>query len=211
MFQSLICEWLVDVNLWITRGELRDSINNFFVNIQSLEESKKKLYIHSAIDEQHGHDNGSRHHCRQNIWSNKYIMNETMIPEFISLDKAEKIFITGKCIAYIRALNVNYSTREEISFSSTNLVSNGFEELHKYVDTIYSDSVKKIFDLLIKQHGLLRHCKILRRYILLVCGEFANAFIGNNFLHLHSHRRPHFHYHSRHHHHFHPCPTPIFY
>ncbi|KAI9495284.1 Spc98 family-domain-containing protein [Zychaea mexicana] len=137
---------------WIYEGELDDPYQEFFV----------------ACDPSV---------CEEELWRNKYTIRENMIPSFISGELAQKIFLIGKSINFIR-----YSCQDD-AFVVTN--HNASEpspvQTFKYgdilaversIDVTYRETSKQLINLLKHKYKLMDHLRALKRYLLLGQGDF---------------------------------------
>jgi len=158
LFQPLVTEWINDVWLWISRGELRDN-EIFFVSITSRSMGPRNSEDNRKID------SGSY------FWNEKFRLDGGKIPNFISKKISEKIFKIGKSVSFVRAVDPNRAVGDILDRASVTLDS---------LPDILTDregTEKNLVNFIIQKHELLKHCDIIRKYILLVSGDFANEFI----------------------------------
>ncbi|KAJ1547272.1 Gamma-tubulin complex component 3 [Nowakowskiella sp. JEL0078] len=159
---------------WIYEGELEDPYSEFFVAVVA---GDGKSSTESATGLVFG-DIESR--GEENLWKNKYVLRNDMVPTFVLKSMAKKIFLIGKSLNFIR-----YSCSEadfilELSRSvngETVLEYGDNRLLEKSVDTLYSSTCKKLLDLLFDRFHLKEHLMALRRYLLLQQGDFVQCLM----------------------------------
>lgn len=125
---------------------------------------------------------------------NQYVINDRMMPGFISKQQANKILATGKAIHLLRkvcadsvASSVPGYDDLKKSFESTNIESlfrskglincgekNEFEHL---LNTAYKEVSQKALELLLGNYKLQSHFRGLRNYLLLGQGDFIRHLI----------------------------------
>ncbi|OAQ97329.1 hypothetical protein LLEC1_01612 [Akanthomyces lecanii] len=140
---------------WIYDGELSDPYQEFFVREQTGKPDSAKL------------KGGS------NVWEDKYEVAEELIPSIMTSDFAQKVFLIGKSLNFIRhscgdALWVeNYSraASKELRYGDTATIEAWIDEAHK-------TTMKRLMDLMANKFQLFDHLKALKNYILLGQGDF---------------------------------------
>ena len=142
---------------WIYDGELEDPYGEFFVveNADALE------------------DGGAT-----SVWEQKYRLNKDMVPSIVSEDFADKVFLIGKSLNFIRygcadgAWVENYSkeTSRELKYGDTALLATSIEEAYKTV-------MARLITLMEDKFALFSHLQALKRYLLLGQGDFISLLM----------------------------------
>ncbi|KAJ6222126.1 hypothetical protein RDWZM_000671 [Blomia tropicalis] len=156
------------LNHWIFYGELKDEFKEFFICIN------ENSHISSTMN--------------NDFWLDKYSVNKTMLPGFISKEQAYKILIIGKAISMLREVSSNRLTiilpvydQLKQSFENSNLEtlfnkksydnSNDFASLLEYV---YKEISQTALNILNDRYTLYGHFVAHKRYLLLEQGDFIN-------------------------------------
>lgn len=136
---------------WIYDGELEDPYLEFF--------------IYENPDQ---HDSGAT-----SVWETKYSVNQGMIPSIITEDFANKVFLIGKSLNFIRygcgdsAWVENYSKEasRELKYGDTALLATSIDEAYKTV-------MARLISLMENKFALFSHLQALKKYLLLGQGDF---------------------------------------
>jgi gamma-tubulin complex component 3 len=148
---------------WVYSGELVDPMCEFFIEI-----SQKNPI---------GNDK---------IWTEKYKINNDMIPSFISRKTAEAILIVGKTKLFMRKFCTDtkwYLSAEFIKVE--NLISFKFMEglkfgaLENWITSISAESNSKLKEVIIKEFAFYDHCRMVKNFLLLGKGDFMNTLLEN--------------------------------
>ena len=137
---------------WIYDGELEDPYLEFFV-----------------YDNQDHEDSGAT-----SVWEHKYRLNTSMIPSIITEDFANKVFLIGKSLNFIRyscgdsAWVENYSkdASRELNHGDTALLATSIDEAYKTV-------MARLISLMENKFALFSHLQALKKYLLLGQGDFV--------------------------------------
>lgn len=140
---------------WIYDGELSDPYQEFFVRERSAEE-------------QHANSHGAN-----NVWESKYEISEHMIPSIITQDFAQKVFLIGKSLNFIRhscgdsmwVENYSKAASKELRYGDT-------ATLEAWIDEAYKTTMKRLMDLMANKFHVFDHLQALKNYILLGQGDF---------------------------------------
>ncbi|OAA64818.1 Gamma tubulin complex protein 3 [Cordyceps fumosorosea ARSEF 2679] len=140
---------------WIYDGELSDPYQEFFVREQAVQPDPAKL-------------KGAG-----NVWEDKFEVADDMIPSIMTPDFAQKVFLIGKSLNFIRhscgdALWVeNYSkaASKELRYGDT-------ATIEAWIDEAYKTTMKRLMDLMANKFQLFDHLQALKNYILLGQGDF---------------------------------------
>ncbi|WPH01449.1 Hypothetical protein R9X50_00429500 [Acrodontium crateriforme] len=136
---------------WIYDGELEDPYLEFFV------------YENTEYE-----DSGAT-----SVWEHKYLLKESMIPTIITPDFANKVFLIGKSLNFIRygcgdsAWVENYSkeTSQELQYGDTATMSTS-------IDEAYGSVMARLINLMETKFALFSHLQALKKYLLLGQGDF---------------------------------------
>ncbi|XP_037719344.1 gamma-tubulin complex component 3-like [Drosophila subpulchrella] len=150
------------ISKWMLEGGINDTHNEFFV--ESLQ------------------DVGS-----DRLWHDKFRLRLPMLPSFVSMDLANKILKTGKCINFLREIcevEGLIKGRDELKAVMDNNVAHFFSYVadtkwHAAVETCYQQTSKLVLDIMVGHHKLLDHLQAMRRYMLLGQGDFVGILIDN--------------------------------
>ncbi|KAI8900737.1 Spc98 family-domain-containing protein [Globomyces pollinis-pini] len=137
---------------WIYEGELDDPFGEFFVSINQTEDD--------------------------NFWKSKYILTVEMIPSFISINLANKIFLIGKSLNFIR-----YSCLDSIfknsKGSKKQLEYGDLKTLELSIGEAYQISTKHLLNILFNRYNLVQHLSALKSYLLLGQGDFVQYLMDS--------------------------------
>lgn len=142
---------------WIYDGELSDPYKEFFVTEPVHDPDQ-------AIDPRRG---------ATSVWEDKYKLDEAMVPSIISAEFANKVFLIGKSLNFIRhgcgdaAWVDNYSKS-----ASRHLDYHNTAALEASIDEAYKATMSRLIDLMDNKFHLFEHLRSLKRYLLLGQGDF---------------------------------------
>ncbi|KAI4598819.1 Microtubule-nucleating Tub4p (gamma-tubulin) complex component [Pestalotiopsis sp. 9143b] len=140
---------------WIYDGELSDPFQEFFVREQSPEQMPKGK-------------SGST-----NVWEDKYVVQESMIPSIMPADFAEKVFLIGKSLNFIRHSCGDAHWVESYSKESSKELRYGdTQTLESWIDDAYKTTMRRLLHLMTEKFHLFDHLRALKSYILLGQGDF---------------------------------------
>ncbi|KAI1389936.1 spindle pole body component alp6 [Hypoxylon trugodes] len=140
---------------WIYDGELSDPYLEFFVQEQSVEAMPKGK-------------SGSI-----NVWEDKYILAVDMIPSIITQEFAEKVFLIGKSLNFIRHSCGDAQWVESYSKESSKELRYGdTATLEAWIDEAYKTTMRRLLHLMTNKFNLFEHLQALKSYILLGQGDF---------------------------------------
>ena len=137
---------------WIYDGELEDPYFEFFV----------------SENQEHLEDSGAT-----SVWEHKYCLNASMIPSIVTEEFANKVFLIGKSLNFIRygcgdgAWVENYSkdASRELKYGDTSLLATSIDEAYKTV-------MARLIHLMEDKFALFSHLHALKKYLLLGQGDF---------------------------------------
>ncbi|KAF2185991.1 hypothetical protein K469DRAFT_631389 [Zopfia rhizophila CBS 207.26] len=145
---------------WIYDGELADPYLEFFVSEQSEDE----------ISEANGKEGKGG---ATSVWEDKYKLNERMIPTIITEEFANKVFLIGKSLNFIRygcgdAAWVDTYSKE----ASKELTYGDTANLEQSIGDAYKTTMARLIDLMANKFKLFEHLQALKEYLLLGAGDF---------------------------------------
>ncbi|KUJ15723.1 uncharacterized protein LY89DRAFT_647645 [Mollisia scopiformis] len=145
---------------WIYDGELLDPYHEFFVSEQD------PLAINDTTD-------GRHRGVASSVWEDKYKLNEDMVPSIITQDFAQKVFLIGKSLNFIRYGCGDSQWVEEYSKAASKELRYGdTATLETWIDEAYKTTMARLIHLMSEKFHLFEHLKALRNYILLGQGDF---------------------------------------
>ncbi|KAJ4309489.1 Microtubule-nucleating Tub4p (gamma-tubulin) complex component [Fusarium piperis] len=140
---------------WIYDGELSDPFQEFFVREQAASKDPSKA-------------KGTG-----NVWEDKYEIATDMIPSIITQDFAQKVFLIGKSLNFIRHSCGDAMWVEDYSKAASKELRYGdTATLEAWIDEAYKTTMKRLIDLMANKFHLFEHLQALKNYILLGQGDF---------------------------------------
>lgn len=141
---------------WIYDGELLDPHLEFFV----LEKQNN-----ADLDEGRGH--------ATSVWRDKYSLDEQMVPSIITEEFAQKVFLIGKSLNFIRhgcgdatwVENYSKQASKELRYGDTAI-------LGASIDEAYKTTMARLVHLMDVKFKLSEHLVALKKYLLLGQGDF---------------------------------------
>ncbi|TEA21929.1 Spindle pole body component alp6 [Colletotrichum sidae] len=138
---------------WIYDGELLDPYCEFFVKEQKQTDEPKT--------------GGS------SVWEDKYEIDKDMVPSIITQDFAQKVFLIGKSLNFIRHSCGDSQWVEDYSKAASKELRYGdTATLEAWIDEAYKTTMKRLIDLMATKFHLFEHLQALKNYILLGQGDF---------------------------------------
>jgi gamma-tubulin complex component 3 len=149
---------------WIYDGELSDPHTEFFV----WEQQEK-------VDES---DSGGRKGGATSVWDDKYKLESTMVPTILTESFANKVFLIGKSLNFIRhgchdANWVQSYSRE----ASRELHYGDTATLESSIDEAYKTTMARLIYLMSTKFHLFDHLGALKNYLLLGAGDFVSILM----------------------------------
>ncbi|XP_048454377.1 gamma-tubulin complex component 3 [Rhincodon typus] len=143
---------------WIYDGELEDTYHEFFVASDPTVKTDR-------------------------LWHDKYTLRKSMIPSFITMDKARKVLLIGKSINFLHQVCQDRTPTAKMMMAVTKSAVSPkdaaelFTDLEgafqEKIDSAYHLTSKYLLDVLNQNYHLLEHIKAVRRYLLLGQGDFV--------------------------------------
>lgn len=136
---------------WIYDGELEDPYQEFFVSENPDHE-----------------DSGAT-----SVWEHKYRLQDSMIPSIMTPDFANRVFLIGKSLNFIRygcadsgwVESYSKTASRELKYGDTATLSTSIDEAYKTV-------MARLISLMENKFALLSHLQALKKYLLLGQGDF---------------------------------------
>lgn len=145
---------------WIYDGELSDPYHEFFVSEQDP----------NAVNES---PDGRSRGGASSVWEDKYKLNDDMVPSIITPDFAQKVFLIGKSLNFIRYGCGDSQWVEEYSKAASKELRYGdTATLETWIDEAYKTTMARLILLMAEKFHLFDHLKALKNYILLGQGDF---------------------------------------
>lgn len=145
---------------WIYDGELSDPYHEFFVSEQD---------PNSISDTPDSRNRGGA----SSVWEDKYKLSEDMVPTIITQDFAQKVFLIGKSLNFIRYGCGDSQWVEEYSKAASKELRYGdTATLETWIDEAYKTTMARLIHLMAEKFHLFEHLKALKNYILLGQGDF---------------------------------------
>ncbi|UKZ63511.1 uncharacterized protein TrAtP1_004738 [Trichoderma atroviride] len=145
--------WYGILRHWIYDGELSDPSLEFFVREQT--------------------DNEDTLRIKGNVWEDKYEIAQDMVPSIISQEFAQKIFLIGKSLNFIRHSCSDSLWVEDYSKAASKELRYGdTATVEVWIDEAYKTTMKRLMDLMETKFRLFVHLQALKDYILLGQGDF---------------------------------------
>ncbi|UKZ77949.1 hypothetical protein TrVFT333_005683 [Trichoderma virens FT-333] len=145
--------WYGILRHWIYDGELSDPSLEFFVREQT--DTQESMRV------------------KGNVWEDQYEIAQDMIPSIISQDFAQKIFLIGKSLNFIRHSCGDSLWVEEYSKAASKELRYGdTATVEVWIDEAYKTTMKRLMDLMETKFRLFAHLQALKDYILLGKGDF---------------------------------------
>lgn len=156
LFDKTVAVWLEMVHIWATCGKLPEDF--FFAKI-----------THDSAFPRNRH---SEDVATASLWRDLYAIDTSGIPEFVPKNLALKILTAGKSSAFLRICNIELrSLGDEPMFES-------IDSLAGDVETVLALRNAQISDLVMREHGLMKECEMIKQYVLLARGDFADALMS---------------------------------
>lgn len=144
------------LNNWICRGEIQDTMGEFFIK-----------------------DNQN---CNkpEDYWNDGLIFYRSRIPYFIDESSARMIFIVGKVIKLLKKIDLNLVKLDVKPIELDELVAHTNNlNLHNKLQKVYAKKNKTLLDYLFKEKGLMSTLEFWKGIFFTIRGDLINTFIRN--------------------------------
>jgi gamma-tubulin complex component 3 len=136
---------------WIYDGELSDPHFEFLVS-----------------EQQEKDDNDGRKGGATSVWEDKYKLNTIMVPSIITDSFANKVFLIGKSLNFIRHGCLDAGWVESYSKSASRELRYGdTATLETSIDEAYKTTMARLIHLMANKFHLFEHLSALKKYLLL--------------------------------------------
>ncbi|KAK4201425.1 Spc98 family-domain-containing protein [Triangularia verruculosa] len=143
---------------WIYDGELSDPHLEFFVREQNPNNERQ---------------NEVKAKGQASVWNSKYEVVEAMVPSIMTADFAQKVFLIGKSLNFIRHSCGDSQWVDAYSKTSSKELQYGdTATLEKWIDDAYKTTMQRLMMLMNTRFRLFDHLQALKNYILLGQGDF---------------------------------------
>ncbi|KAK0708757.1 Spc98 family-domain-containing protein [Apiosordaria backusii] len=143
---------------WIYDGELSDPHLEFFVREQNPNNEKQ---------------NEVKAKGQASVWNSKYEVVDAMVPSIMTADFAQKVFLIGKSLNFIRHSCGDSQWVDAYSKTSSKELKYGdTATLEKWIDDAYKTTMQRLMMLMNTRFRLFDHLQALKNYILLGQGDF---------------------------------------
>lgn len=143
---------------WIYDGELLDPFLEFFVKEQRPSDDDRKDLKAKGLT---------------SVWNSKYEVDDAMVPSIITADFAQKVFLIGKSLNFIRHSCGDSQWVEAYSKTSSKELRYGdTATLEAWIDEAYKTTMQRLMQLMSSKFHLFDHLQALKNYILLGQGDF---------------------------------------
>lgn len=156
---------------WICNGIINDPYQEFFVSTDKMVGEEK-------------------------LWYDKYTLRVPMVPTFINMEQAKKIWITGKSINFLRVVCKDRTILQTLQtpascndrLSSSFVFENRFflrflvaqslfqqqssTEFQDMIISVYNETTRYLRSILDDKYQMMDHFKAIKRYLLLGQGDF---------------------------------------
>ncbi|KAJ9643541.1 Microtubule-nucleating Tub4p (gamma-tubulin) complex component [Coniosporium tulheliwenetii] len=144
---------------WVYDGELSDPYLEFFVCEQKQLPEK----------DEDGNEKGGA----TSVWEDKYKLNPPMVPSIITEDFANKVFLIGKTLNFIRHGCGDAAWVESYSKSASRELRYGdTASLERSIGLAYKTTMARLIELMETRFQLFEHLRAMKSYILLGAGDF---------------------------------------
>ncbi|KAF2458801.1 Spc98 family-domain-containing protein [Lineolata rhizophorae] len=145
---------------WVYDGELSDPYQEFFVSEQHGETS--------SSSDQTGGKGGAT-----SVWADKYMLNQAMTPTIVTDEFANKVFLIGKTLNFIRYGCSDAAWVESYSKAASHELHYGdTASLERSIDEAYQTTMARLISLMDERFKLFAHLRALKKYLLLGAGDF---------------------------------------
>ncbi|EFX02902.1 spindle pole body component [Grosmannia clavigera kw1407] len=147
---------------WIYDGELADPYREFFVREQGTgaEDAKRQEAARAK-----GHSS---------VWNDKYEIDAAMIPSIMAAEFAEKVFLIGKSLNFLRHSCGDAQWVDDYSKGASKELRYGdTATLEAWIDEAYKTTMRRLMQLLTDKFRLFDHLAALKKYVLLGQGDFV--------------------------------------
>ncbi|OAA62539.1 spindle pole body component [Niveomyces insectorum RCEF 264] len=165
---------------WIYDGELADPYREFFVREQQqgsgsggsggATSSGSTAEEAAALKRQEA----AKAKGHSSVWNDKYEIDPAMIPSIVRTDFAEKVFLIGKSLNFIRHSCGDAPWVDAYSKAASKELRYGdTATLEAWIDEAYKTTMRRLMHLMTDKFHLFAHLGALKKYVLLGQGDFV--------------------------------------
>jgi gamma-tubulin complex component 3 len=149
---------------WIYDGELADPYHEFFVIERDEDNETREM--------------DPRRVPAASVWEDKYKLDKDLVPSIITDEFANKIFLIGKSLNFIRYSCGDSGWVEEYSKDASKELSYGDTAgLETSIDQAYKTTKARLVHLMGDRFRLFEHMQALKNYLLLGQGDFVELLM----------------------------------
>jgi len=151
ILQEVCAPLLNMIKQWMIHGDAHDLYGDFFVTVDpNVTEDK--------------------------LWYDKFSMNIEQIPTFLTYDLAQKVYLSGKAINFIRKCCAESEWMvpgelQEPDIKNWSEIMENPGVIGEWIIKIYEATNSQLNTILFTKYKLLDHCESIRKYLLLAQGD----------------------------------------
>ncbi|KAL2757876.1 hypothetical protein ACRALDRAFT_1047822 [Sodiomyces alcalophilus JCM 7366] len=154
---------------WIYDGELLDPYCEFFVKEPGAATTRQR---EDGV-KTGGGGGAVPASAAGNVWEDKYHLDADMIPTIVTRDFAQKVFLIGKSLNFIRHSCRDSQWVDDYSKGASKELRYGdIETLEAWIDEAYKTTMQRLIHLMADKFHVFEHLQALKDYILLGQGDF---------------------------------------
>lgn len=151
---------------WIYEGELVDPYHEFLVRPAAMTMAGQRSERPGSSD------------ASENAWKGKYVLTKIMVPRWMSDKLAQKVYLIGKSLNFIRHTCADADFVMQHSKKNAEVLEYGdTSALERSIDEAYSVTSQHLKSLMLDNFHLLDHLGALKRYMLLNAGDFVSVLM----------------------------------
>ncbi|GAA5993347.1 hypothetical protein JCM10908_001441 [Rhodotorula pacifica] len=175
LLQTLSAPFFAILSRWIYTGELHDPYDEFFVALNpALEETTRQARLTEAYADRSTESGMPSHE----LWAQKFVFRQEMLPTFLEESFGRKIFSTGKSLNFMK-----YSCDDDSWVTLRNVHDSpvlhyaDMRELERSIALAYSQASARLFELFFERFQLLEHLRALKDFVMLGKGDFVEILM----------------------------------
>ncbi|GAA5966455.1 hypothetical protein JCM8115_002676 [Rhodotorula mucilaginosa] len=176
LLQTLSAPFFAILSRWIYTGELHDPYDEFFVTLNpALDETLRQTVRNGEGYADRSVENGMPSH---ELWTQKYVFRQGMLPSFLDESFGRKIFSTGKSLNFMKySCDDDAWVTQHSGSTSPVLHYADMRELERSIALAYSQASARLFELFFDRFRLLDHLRALKDYVMLGKGDFVEILM----------------------------------
>ncbi|GAA5880119.1 hypothetical protein JCM3774_004154 [Rhodotorula dairenensis] len=175
LLQTLAAPFFAILGRWIYTGELHDPYDEFFVTLNpALDETMRQ----TRSAELYGDRSTERGMPSHELWAEKFVFRQEMLPSFLEESFGHKIFSTGKSLNFMKySCDDDAWVTRHSGHSSPVLHYADMRELERSIALAYSQTSARLFELFFDRFRLLEHLRALKDFVMLGKGDFVEILM----------------------------------